>query len=229
MAKDKYTVGGIAFRSIKAVKDHCKGIKERATGGRNPEWGVYFSILNKDDHSFMLDFIRFHPSYSEIVGEGIVEIQVGYVGHEIGTPHWSFYAIRNDASERLFGYKKFNKTPEKSDLDNVKAAKRNAISPQTIEYKEQYFDGQPEALCEATGQLMQRTECHVDHESPTFKELDAQFFGDWIPDVIDDGQQWQLVGDIKNHWQEFHLKNAKLRCVTSDFNLKRKDTCHESS
>lgn len=109
----KYTINGIGFSSIKAVQEHCRGIKDRATNGIAPEWGVYFSI-------------------------------------------------------------------------------------------------------------------HVDHESPTFKELDQQFFGDWIPDVVDDGQQWQLFDDVKASWQEFHRKHAKLRCVTKAFNLSRKDAAHES-
>jgi len=224
----KYTINGIGFSSKDAVKEHCRVIKDRATNGIAPEWGVYFSILIEDDHVFMLDFIRFHPSYLEIVGSGIVEIQVGYVGPDVGKPHWSFYAIRNDGSECLFGYSKFNKSPAAAEVDRVRQAKRNAIAPQTIEYKEQFFDGQPDGICEATGELMLRTDCHVDHESPTFKELDHQFFGDWVPDVVDDGQQWQLFDDIKASWQEFHRKYAKLRCVTRAFNLSRKDAAHES-
>ena len=217
----KYTVNGIGFSSKKAVQDHCRGIKDRATNGQLPEWGNYHSILIPSDNEFMLDFIRYHPSYIEIIGSGIVEVQVGYVGPEVGKPHWSFYAIRNDGSECLFGYSKFNKSAAQAEVDRVRQAKRNAIASQTIEYKEQFFDGQPEAICEATGELLLRCECHVDHECPTFKELDQAFFGDWIPDVVDDGQQWHLFDDIKQSWQEFHRKHAKLRCVTRTFNLTR--------
>lgn len=226
----KYTVNGIGFNSLDAIKKHCKAIKERATLGIEPEEGLRFT-LDGDDLAFMLDFIEcMHPSCDDILGCGLFSIQVGYVGSEVGKPHWSFYAIRIDGSEDLFGYSKCGLNKSRSETKDAFAAKRRAIADQTIAYKEQYFDGQDFAICEATGELMRREDCHVDHKDPTFAQLEEQFFQGWEPDLEQVGKKWEIKDDegIRTSWQEFHRKHATLRCVTRAFNLSRKDVRHES-
>lgn len=230
----KYTVNGIGFNSKKAVQDHCRAIIQKAVGNLKPQWGARLPILDDADEAFLLDFIRYLPSYEAY--RGAQNVLVGYVGDQQKAPHWGLYAILPDASEWCFGFSKFGMTPAEAEIVNLKSAKRNAVLDQTQGYKEQYFDGHEEALCEATGELMVRAagfrnSCHVDHESPTFDQLDKEFFGDWEPPLVNDGEMWQLSDewdDFKKTWQEFHRKHAKLRCVTRAFNLSRKDVRHES-
>lgn len=224
----KYTVNGIGFTSKKAVQDHCRGIIKKATNGLPPQYGCRLPILDNDDERFLLDFIRFLPSYEQY-GKDVSQIVVGYVASEAWSPHWGLYALLPDASEWCFGFNKFNLTPAQSGVFNLTAAKRNAILDQTYSYKMEYFDGQEQAPCEATGETMVLcsgfpNSCHVDHEHPTFAKLDEAFFGGWEPDLFDDGVLWQICekfDDVKQSWQEFHRKHAKLRCVTRTFNLTR--------
>jgi hypothetical protein len=179
-------------------------------------------ILDGSDKQFMLDFIRHLHDADEVVGCGISEILVCVVPK--GKFHWGFCVLRTDASECIFGFGKFGATAKQVDKRRATEAFRNAISDQTIEYKEQYFDGHLEAACEATGEIMTRTQCHVDHESPTFDQLVKQFFGD-DPQVemFDDGLLWHIADEnVRREWSEYHKKNAKLRCTTSSFNLTRK-------
>lgn len=222
--KVKYFVNGIGFSSIEGVKDQCRLIKNNATLGIEPEWGVSF-VLDHNDQAFMMDVINHRPDSQGIIGEGIASIRVGYVPPDIGKPHWGFYAIRTDGSECLFGFSKFGMSAAQIQGDRIGRAKRLAISDQVISYKEQYFDGQEEACCEATGELIARTNCHVDHAGPTFQELDRAFFGDMDVEVMDDGMNWHIANPkLRREWQDYHEAYAVLRCVTIKYNLTRKDS-----
>lgn len=223
-ARCKYELNGIGFRSLESIKDVCRDIKTRSTFGMEPQWGGRFS-LSTDDEQFMFELIvRMHPSSPEIIGDGLATVQVGYVPPEVGKPHWGFYAIRVDGSECLFGFGKIGKSPERAQADRVSRAKRLAVSDQTIAYKEEYFDGDEQARCEATGEIMFRSECDVDHAGPTFKELDERFFAGADVAIVDDGLNWHIAdAELKENWQEYHRSHAVLRCVTAKFNRSRKD------
>lgn len=183
----KYTISGITFKSQEAVRDHCREIRDRVTGTNlyDVDYGVVYCLDGKD-REFMIDFIKHLHGADEIIGCGIREVFICVVPK--GKFHWGFCVLRVDASEQIFGFGKFGTNPTQVRERRSSEAFRNAISDQTIEYKEQYFDGHLEALCEATGELMTRTDCHVDHEEPTFRELVRQFFGE-NPDIemVDDG------------------------------------------
>jgi hypothetical protein len=219
----KYVVNGIGFSSIESIKEHCRGIKQRATNGIKPDPEVYF-ILTGDDLAFCFDMVRQLADANLIIGDGLVSIKVGYVPPEVGKPHWGFYAIRTDGSESLFGFNKFGRSIDQLWTDRTTRAKRFAIAGQVIAYKEQYFDGRDSAVCEATGDVITRTSCHVDHADPwPFARIDTEFFAGKQIEVFDDGLNWM----IKDHaicraWQDFHRATAILRCVTSRFNLTRK-------
>lgn len=221
----KYTINGISFKSQKAVKDHCRHIRDRITKTNlfDVDYGVTY-YLEGDDKAFMLDLINHLPNADEIIGCGIRNISICVVPK--GKFHWGFCVLRIDASEQVFGFGKFGIKPAQVRQRRSSEAFRNAISDQTIEYKEQYFDGHLEAVCEATGELMTREDCHVDHEHPTFRELVKQFFGeDPIIEMEDDGLFWNIADEeLRSGWQAFHRKNAKLRCTTRKFNLTRKES-----
>ena len=220
----RYTINGISFSSQQDVKEHCREIRDRITGQDlyDVEYGVTY-CLDGDDKAFMLDLIRNLASAEEIIGCGIAEVLVCVVPK--GKPHWGFCVIRHDASESIFGFNRFGASPFQVRKQRENEAFRNAISHQTIEYKEQYFDGHAEAFCEATGELMTRLDCHVDHEEPLFCQLVEQFkamCGGQI-EMLDDGLCWHIADkSIREAWQNFHRQNAKLRCTTSKFNLTRK-------
>lgn len=223
MGLAKYVVNGIDFSSIEGIRDHCRQIIKRATGPIHPERGIRFT-LPKEDEDFILDMVyTYHANGDDVIGVGLDSVQIGYVGPEIGRPHWGFYAIRIDGSEDLFGFGKICKNKEKIQVDRIKDAKRKAIASQVIEYKEQYFDGFDTAICEATGEEMTRTTCHVDHHEPTFAELDKAYFKGQEVELSPDGFFWEIKdSDLRLGWQEYHRQNAKLRCVTARFNLTRK-------
>lgn len=92
-----------------------------------------------------------------------------------------------------------------------------------IRYKEQFFDGKAVAACESSGKPITWEQCHVDHEGPnTFERLVVECFGTPIPniEVIESGILWTIKDEqTKTHWQEFHRKNAKLRCVDATHHL----------
>lgn len=221
----KYTINGIPFKSQEAVRDHCREIRDRITGTDiyDVDYGVVY-CLDGADRDFMIDFIKHLHDADNLIGCGIREILICVVPK--GKFHWGFCVLRVDASEQIFGFGKFGASPQQVRERRASEAFRNAISDQTIEYKEQYFDGHLEAPCEATGELMTRVDCHVDHEEPTFRELVRQFFGE-NPNIemVDDGLCWHIADkDLRHAWQEFHRKHAKLRCTTRNFNLTRKES-----
>lgn len=219
-----YTINGISFKSQQDVKNYCRSIRDRVTGQDlyDVEFGVTY-CLTGDDKAFMLDLIRNLASAEEIIGCGIAEVLICAVPK--GKPHWGFCVLRHDASESIFGFGKFGATPAQARQRRLTEAFRNAISWQTILYKEQFFDGHAEAYCEATGELMTRFDCHVDHEEPTFKELVEEFLQNYPGEIgmVDDGLCWHIADErIRSDWENFHQQRAKLRCTTSRFNLTRK-------
>lgn len=223
MTKEKYKIANKGFSSLDAIKKHCRQIKERATSGMEPEPGVRF-MLDDEDEKFIIEMVsELHPSSGEILGIGLACVQVGYVPPDVGKPHWGFYAIRYDGSESLFGFSKIGFNTTQAHRSRSKDAKRRAIVDQILAYKEEYFDGFEESVCEATGEVISRTNCHVDHEGPTFAELDEAFFGGAEVEVENDGLNWHIADKkLLKEWQEYHRKNANLRCVTARFNLTRR-------
>lgn len=218
----KYTINGIEFNSQEAVKDYCRKIRDRITGTDlyDVDPGVTY-MLSGEDKKFLVDFIRHHHNADELIGCGIAEVLVCVVMK--GKFHWGFSVLRIDASEEVFGFGKFGAKAEQVVRSRTTEAFRNAIKDQTIAYKEEYFDGHPEAVCEATGEIITRVGCHVDHECPTFKELTDWFFNTGKPiDVFSDGLSWHIADEsLRLAWQEYHRENANLRCTTIAFNLSR--------
>ena len=225
MKTAKYLINGIGFTSIKSVQDHCRKIKQTVTKGIDPRPDMFF-LLSGDDADFVVDMVTQLVGSDSIIGIGLSAIKVGYVPPEIGLPHWGFYAVRVDRTESLFGFGKFGKTAEQVRSDRINRAKRIAIADQIIAYKENYFCFLDNAICEATGDVMKKNECHVDHNDPwPFQRIQNEFFKEESFDVFDDGLNWNISDPkLKKDWQDFHKSKAILRCVTSNFNLTRKES-----
>ena len=81
--------------------------------------------------------------------------------------------------------------------------------------------------CQATKLLVPKTDIHCDHVVHFFYLVNAFLASENLSDakcVWLGGTNgfWGLEDrELDLRWQKYHLKNAKLRCVCSQFNLKR--------
>ena len=176
----------------------------------------------------MIEFIRWHPSHKTFWGDNF---KVGYCS-KYDNKNFLVENRYNLGNFFQFSYYKCNPNLTLAMVkrfDTLKAF-RNAIYPQTQEYLKinELEDGK--YLCEITGEILERSEIHIDHHFQviTFLKLVEQFleinnltYDDITLIYTDDGMI--LNNEHRRMWGKYHQETAILRLIKKTYNLSGKE------
>lgn len=213
----KWELAGFLFPTNAAVERHIRAMFAR--------YG-HMQRLSAADEDFVRALIAHHPHKEKKIGCGIDYI---FVQH-LSPPSQRRYVIQHtDKSWDDFAWR--NCLSPKKAKGQIDAICRTLIIAQKDDFKARTFADWPESCCAnpTCNSIITRDTCHVDHTPPaTFAKLVA----DWIatlhiteydigivysskygqPSVFEDDM-------LAPNWQEYHLINARLRCLCRNCNL----------
>jgi hypothetical protein len=197
-------------------KELCKNILN------NSEMNIF---LNEKQTLFLKEIIKNHPNCNKKIGVGIKGFKIIFGKFR----HKMFVLERTDGSYTDFSYLK---CLNKQNIENdIKCACREAIQEDILNYKQICFD-KGDVNCAETGVKLDFYNCHVDHFSPTFKQIYSLWRGKFDGEIkkqdlstydsIDNQQQTKFINEkIKEDFRIFHNENCNLRIVLPEINLKR--------
>jgi hypothetical protein len=220
MAK-QFVVNGETFKTQGALVDRVREIIKRNKPG---------VMVDLFDELFLRSLLDMHPEASQKIGCGVVAFSVEDNPMYPGPKARGLRLHRVDGTSTDFSFWEcIRPTPH---IKKVQRAFRAAIEPDTMAFKQRYFDGLPGRVgaCPDTGEPITYTSCHVDHKAPnTFDVLFARFIDSErlnVDDVqvygasIDDTYQDRLVDlALEQRWREFHNATAVLEVVSVTANL----------
>lgn len=214
-----YTIGTESFARKKDIKLRCRSILSATADG---------ALLDGFDKAFLMDLFRLHPSWVRKEGSGVsgITARTTFLGSR------SFFLIRPDGSEEDISYNivvdYLNRSAENMAVMDFKDAARTAVMFQTKQFRINALAG-GQTLCPLTGEALSDTS-HVDHVAPlTFdrllfdfcrsrgvnpKAVIIDYVGGMLPRIRDE----LLLSD----WEDYHQKNAVLRLVSRNGNLRQK-------
>ena len=150
--------------------------------------------LTDVEHSRVSLLMTYHPEYNE--GWRLCR-------HLVLNGGWYSFCVFGDGIHWPTSYHNFFKQPQAAENDRREVAYRHAIKCQIDAYKTAHG---------GTGE--------VDHQPPGFAALVKQFEREigFSPTPIYDqvSSNWELPESVKEQWQEFHQRNARLQLVSAD-------------
>lgn len=216
MPRNTYHLAGLTFTSKAAIKKHIQQIVSRHEVGQP---------LEGNDFEFIYELLQWHPSASQKMGCGVqhFEIQI--------TKPWntkSLLLVRVDGTSTDFSYNVCLNPTLATQHVNFRYAARRAVWDQILEYKTWYFAGKEYAVCQLTGDRIDWDNSHVDHHPVAFEDLlDHYITGLGIDisqvsfsDVDNQAYTEFLDSELRNHWSEWHRRNAGLRVIKASENLR---------
>ena len=212
MTTKPLTVHTQTFNSLKEAKEYVRTLVAR-THINTP--------LVSDDLDFMLELFKLHPEYEQKKGVGIRAVSI--IHPSLYPNNKCFYITREDGSGTDISWLMCIKG--RNVKKDILSAFRYAIAYQIQDFRTQQL--LTTRHCPYTGVVLDRLNSCVDHEHPvTFAKLVKDFMGDSdLMDVeITLPSDNQLITELtnfefKNDWREYHLKNAKLRLISTIANL----------
>lgn len=208
-----FSIGPFTFASKREATEAVR----RVLHGTRPG-----AALSGADLDLITALVAMHPDAEAKVGAGLDRIEVRVI--EYGAP--GFWLIRDDGSRTDFSYRKsLNRPSHRSD---VLATMRRDIADQISDYRRGVFAEVDEVACPLTGERLTIASGVVDHHSPTFIELAAQF-----ADVAGGWERIELIGgdgrigkDFRHEmtrqgWQMWHQQHARLRYISAAANARR--------
>ncbi len=220
MAK-QFVVNGETFKTQQALVERIR----RIIDGYAP--GVCVDMF---DHAFLESLLAMHPEAEQKVGAGVKAFSVEDNPLYPGPRSRGLRLHRVDLSSTDFSFWEcIRPTPHSK---KVQRAFRAAVEPDTIAFKQSYFDALPGrvGMCPDTGEPITFTTCHVDHRAPdTFDVLLGRFMESerlFASDVqvsgsgIDDTYQDRLIDlELERRWRDYHNAHATLEVVSVRANL----------
>jgi hypothetical protein len=181
--------------------------------------------VRDEDVPFLTDLLYLHSEAADKIGAGIAGFSVGR-DLVYGTTR-CFFVHRVDGSRTDFSFKNcIEGAKPRQDRYN---AIREAVSEQTVRFKQQTFAGRAHVPCAVRGTATPFADAHVDHVPPqTLRALATAWLAregiaidaviisppadnQFVADMIDPGQ--------RQRWMAYHEHNARLRIVCREANL----------
>lgn len=160
----KYRIGNIELNTKSEIQKKAKEILYK---------GELNSNLEGDDLIFMTDFFsQFHHDWEVKKGVGLKAIK--RVKEPVYGKYNGFRIERIDKTTTEISYIIGN-IQKKNYEREFNQALREVIEPQIIEFRKLAFKDSNIIHCQISGQTINIINSHVDHESPTFKELVKEF------------------------------------------------------
>jgi len=207
----KYLINNIEFQSKKECEIYIKNILQK-------------NEITIDDRRFIYQLLKMHPKWHD-KSKNI--IKRNYKGVNITKIYGNncFVILNKDNTYETISY---HKCLGKSDnvRENVVSALRECINIQIAEYKLEVFLNKNIVVCELCNlELINNSETHVDHINK-FRDIINNFFIenniliDEIP-IKKCGCVYRINDDdLFDKWYDYHEKNAKLRLLCKQCNLK---------
>lgn len=178
-------------------------------------------VVEKKHSDFLMEYVfPLHPEWKDKVGVGIDHIEVRDTKYR----NKCFYIIRTDGTETDISYTA-SLTPH-SKMDDIMAACRNAVSSTIGLFKRSVV---LPFTCPITGEIVtDKSNVHIDHYDPTFKELVEMWLKDKdVDDIYKKTLKSNRDGCIYTYFDTatymdfntFHSNHAHLRAVSKTANL----------
>lgn len=186
--------------------------------------------LTPDDADWFVHLIReMHPYADEKLAKPVVGIKkYNRYGHQGD----NLMLIYEDGSSLPFSWNKCCKGKASSEAVSIKAALRAAVQDQTSAVMDAAFWHRDTIVCPMTGDLVTRSEAHVDHAPPRFADLVTLWLIDMGLDLeqvplSDDPQGGAVLagGNSRSSWMQFHERHAVLRVVSARWNTSAEARC----
>jgi len=216
--KQKYNIGDLEFKTKKDCENHTRKIINN----------LGCCIINKEHthFSFFNNLILNHPECDEKKGVGIDYFYIQ--PNPLVRKYFQTMIKRIDGTEIDFSWVYCCKFRERTPIDNLLRAMREAIKNETIKYKR----NQSKLICNFCKNENELYEnFHVDHDNPTFKTLKDNFLKltkKEIPLSFADCKKYNFTifkkedEDFKNEWVDYHNNNCNFQILCRDCNLRKK-------
>ena len=192
------------MKVCKYILDHTKDVVEK-----------------KHSDFLMKEVFPFHSEWKEKMGVGVDHIEV----RDARAGYRCFYIIRTDGTETDISYRA-SLTPH-SKMDDIRAACRTAIAGSIELCRSMVVFPY---TCPVTGDIVtDKSDIHIDHYDPTFKELVDEWMEDRDVDTVykhtlksnTDGSLYTYFDDpaLTMDFICFHTAKAHLRAVSKRANL----------
>ena len=182
--------------------------------------------LTIDDFNIIDSILKKHRWYKQKVGAGSYCISVD-TSYEYKTR--GFYIHRSDGTKTDFSFYECIYPTKVFKQDFIKAA-RAAIAVDITATKLTYFDNVSFPICPLCEKSISIDNSHADHFPIKFKDLLKDFITEnnikdfekiTEPDSWDNVIGCEITDEkIKFSWIYYHMKNAKLRMICPECNLK---------
>jgi hypothetical protein len=214
-----YQINNKSFKSKRAAENQARKILNI---------NELDSRLNIEESSFTFDYFKlFHKYWDNKKGAGI-----DYILRKRSPNNWNnrnFWIYRLDGSNTDISFI-IGRIGKRNFRYEFNLSMRVVINPQIQEFKAKTFANNIKLKCEVSGDSIELKNCHVDHYTPSFKELVDSFIefnnlelkADLFPEDID-GQTIHSItnDDLSNSFYDYHKANANLRVLSAKANLSR--------
>lgn len=212
MAKLKYYIGELGFKTKKASYEYTKNIIYSLGQCKINKNHKYFN--------FFCDLIQNHENKKEKIGCGIKNFIIK--SNLIFKKYLSVFIERNDNTLMDFSWVCCAKHTFNNQKHNLIQAMRYSIKPQIYEFKKhQKIKCQ---ICFAEDKI----QYDVDHKAPSFKKISETFLkNNNSPKTFADHPNayhaifYEKDKEFKNKWNQYHKENAILQILCHECNLKK--------
>lgn len=210
-------LGGQVFKTKTSLQEYIRGIVAKYKDEQQ---------LDMFDTAFVLALLEQHPQADTKIGAGVERIIVRR--NPVYRRNRGFHLFRIDGTDTDFSWVEcLTPTPHHK---KVIRAMRVLVEPQTMAFKQQFFDNTAEPRCALTGEPIAFVGSHVDHMPPFTFEVLVQEFCDRcginlesvpLRDEMADNKYVDLIDDdaLAMSWVQFHKEHACLRVVSQIGNL----------
>ena len=213
MAGETVALGGRVFPSKAGAEEHLRQTKDAHSPG---------DFLVGDDALAVLDALQRHPACSEKVGLGVRRI--GLYGNGDSRSGYGFGVERVDGTVARFSYHFCFAAQRRGHADRAPEAFRHVVRPYILRWRDRTFAKHGgRMVCPVTGALMDPQACHVDHVSPSFAQLIADFLvgeelalQEVLAKMSHGAQVEAVLSDpgLLARWVRFHNQSVILRIVS---------------
>ena len=215
--KRKYYIGDLEFKTKKECEKYTRNIINDLGCCIIPKDHTHFNFFEK--------LIQNHPEYEDKKGVGIDYFYIE--PNPLNIKSFQTMIKRIDGSEIDFSWVYCCQFKERTTIDFLVKAMREAIKYDTIKYKQQ--SDLICNFCKTEKELYENY--HVDHHEPSFKTLKDNFLHltkKTKPLSFGDCKKYNVIifkdedEDFKNDWIDYHNKNCNLQILCRDCNLRKK-------
>lgn len=211
------TIGELEFKTVTKAKQYVRSVIAKYPPGTR---------VTPVDVALFADLLEMHPDAKSKRGSGVAGFAIKTNPDYPNTV--TVYVLRTDGTECDFSWYKSIDGAKQEDMQFN--ALREAVKNQVIQFKDKQLLSLEPLLCPITNQRITFDNYHVDHAAPrTFQQLVRDWLqseGIVLEDVIitesRENEYGRKMADPKqlHSWREYHYKNARLRMLSKEGNLK---------